>query len=121
MRPERRRHERIRIRAEARLQDGGKEAHLHARDLSLGGAFVAVEPGDGDGLDFAEGVVVDLLLCPDEEGPHHAVVDGASLHASARIVRALGTSEDTIQRLVRGDARTVSPQLRDMVIDLYDA
>lgn len=88
MRPERRRHERIRIRAEARLQDGGKEAHLHARDLSLGGAFVAVEPGDGDGLDFAEGVVVDLLLCPDEEGPHHAVVDGASLHASARIVRA---------------------------------
>jgi len=42
-------------------------------------------------------------------------------HGSARIARALGTSEDTIQRLVRGDARTVSPQLRDAVVDLYDA
>jgi hypothetical protein len=34
-------------------------------------------------------------------------------HGSARISRALGASEDTIQRLVRGDARTVSPPLRD--------
>jgi len=42
-------------------------------------------------------------------------------HGSARIARALGTSEDTIQRLVRGDARTVSPQLRDAVVGLYDA
>ena len=42
-------------------------------------------------------------------------------HGSARIARALGTSEDTIQRLVRGDARTVSPQLHDAVADLYDA
>jgi hypothetical protein len=42
-------------------------------------------------------------------------------HGSARIARALGASEDTIQRLVRGDARTVTPQLRDAVADLYDA
>src|SRR6185312_10140971 len=42
-------------------------------------------------------------------------------HGSARIARALGTSEDTIQRLVRGDAHTVSLQLRDAVADLYDA
>ncbi len=42
-------------------------------------------------------------------------------HGSARIARALGASEDTIQRLVRGDARTVSPQLREEVADLYDA
>ena len=42
-------------------------------------------------------------------------------HGSARIARALGAREDTIQRLVRGDARTVSPQLRDAVADLYDA
>ena len=42
-------------------------------------------------------------------------------HGSARIARALGASEDTIQRLVRGDARTVSPQLRDAAADLYDA
>jgi hypothetical protein len=30
-------------------------------------------------------------------------------HGSARISRALGVREDTIQRLVRGDARTISP------------
>jgi hypothetical protein len=42
-------------------------------------------------------------------------------HGSARIARALGVREDTIQRLVRGDARTVSLQLRDTVADLYDA
>jgi hypothetical protein len=42
-------------------------------------------------------------------------------HGSARIARALGASEDTIQRLVRGDARTISPSLRDAVIGLYDA
>jgi hypothetical protein len=42
-------------------------------------------------------------------------------HGSARIARALGASQDTIQRLVRGDARTISPQLRDAAADLYDA
>jgi hypothetical protein len=42
-------------------------------------------------------------------------------HGSARIARALDVSETTIQDLVRGDARTVSPKLRDKVITLYDA
>jgi hypothetical protein len=42
-------------------------------------------------------------------------------HGSSRIARALGIREDTIQRLVRGDARTVSSSLRDAVIGLYDA
>ncbi len=42
-------------------------------------------------------------------------------HGSARIARALGVREDTIQRLARGDARTISPQLRDAMSDLYDA
>ena len=42
-------------------------------------------------------------------------------HGSARISRALGVREETIQRLVRGDARTVSPPLRDAIADLYDA
>ena len=42
-------------------------------------------------------------------------------HGSARISRALGVREETIQRLVRGDARTISPQLRDAIADLYDA
>ncbi len=42
-------------------------------------------------------------------------------HGSARIARALGVREETIQRLVRGDARSISPPLRDAVADLYDA
>ena len=42
-------------------------------------------------------------------------------HGSARIGRALGVREETIQRLVRGDARTISPPLRNAVADLYDA
>jgi hypothetical protein len=42
-------------------------------------------------------------------------------HGSARIGRALGVREETIQRLVRGDARTISPPLRDAISDLYDA
>jgi hypothetical protein len=42
-------------------------------------------------------------------------------HGPARISRALGVREETIQRLVRGDARTISPQLRDAIADLYDA
>src|SRR5712675_1565468 len=42
-------------------------------------------------------------------------------HGSARIARALGVREMTIRQIVRGDARTVSPRLRDQVADLYDA
>ena len=42
-------------------------------------------------------------------------------HGSARIARALGVRETAISELVRGDARTVSPKLRDEVTALYDA
>jgi hypothetical protein len=42
-------------------------------------------------------------------------------HSSARIARALGIRELTIQRLVNGDATTISPHLRDAITDLYDA
>jgi plasmid maintenance system antidote protein VapI len=42
-------------------------------------------------------------------------------HSSARITRALGVRETAISELVRGDARTVSPELRDKVTALYDA
>jgi hypothetical protein len=42
-------------------------------------------------------------------------------HGGARIARALGIRELTIQRLVNGDATTVSPHLRDAITDLYDA
>ena len=42
-------------------------------------------------------------------------------HGSARIARAARRPPRTIRKLVRGDARTVSPQLRDAIADLYDA
>ena len=41
-------------------------------------------------------------------------------HGSARIARALGVREMTIRQIVRGDARTVSPRLRDQVADEAD-
>jgi hypothetical protein len=41
-------------------------------------------------------------------------------HGSARIARALGVREETIQRLVRGDSTTINTQLRDAITDLYD-
>ena len=42
-------------------------------------------------------------------------------HGSARIARAAGASEQAVQKLARGDARTVSPQLADAIAALYDA
>jgi transcriptional regulator with XRE-family HTH domain len=42
-------------------------------------------------------------------------------HDSARIARAAGVSEKTIRKLARGDAKTVSPRLRDAVTAVYDA
>jgi len=42
-------------------------------------------------------------------------------HGSACIARAAGVSEQAIQRLARGDAKTVSPRLRDAVAAVYDA
>jgi hypothetical protein len=41
-------------------------------------------------------------------------------HGSARIARATGAHPVTIRKLVRGDAPTVSQQLRDAIADLYD-
>jgi hypothetical protein len=42
-------------------------------------------------------------------------------HGSARIARALGIRHATIAHLVRGDAATISPHLRDAITGLYDA
>ena len=42
-------------------------------------------------------------------------------HGSARIARAAGAHPATIRQLVRGDARTVSPQLRTAIIAVYEA
>ena len=41
-------------------------------------------------------------------------------HSSARIARAVGTSDKTIRKLLRGDAKTISVRLRDAIADLYD-
>jgi hypothetical protein len=42
-------------------------------------------------------------------------------HGSARIARAAGVHPQTIRKVVRGDVRTVSQQLRDAIAGLYDA
>jgi hypothetical protein len=42
-------------------------------------------------------------------------------HSSARIARAVGASDKTIRKLVRGDSKTISPQLHDAIADVYDA
>jgi hypothetical protein len=42
-------------------------------------------------------------------------------HGSARIARAVGAHPKTIRALVRGDATTISPKLRDAIIGVYDA
>ncbi len=42
-------------------------------------------------------------------------------HSSARIARAVGASDKTIRKLVRGDAKTISPALHDAIADVYDA
>ena len=42
-------------------------------------------------------------------------------HGSARIARAVGADPTTIRDLVRGDATTISPRLRDAITAVYDA
>jgi hypothetical protein len=41
-------------------------------------------------------------------------------HGSARIAGAVGASDQTIRALVRGDAATIRPQLRDAIIAVYE-
>jgi hypothetical protein len=41
-------------------------------------------------------------------------------HGSARIARTTGVSDKTIRALVSGQARTVSPRLRDAITEVYD-
>jgi hypothetical protein len=42
-------------------------------------------------------------------------------HSCARIARAAGASEQTIQKITRGQTATVHPALRDAVTAVYDA
>jgi transcriptional regulator with XRE-family HTH domain len=42
-------------------------------------------------------------------------------HGSARVAREAGVSDQAIQKLTRGDVKTVSPRLRDAIAAVYDA
>jgi len=42
-------------------------------------------------------------------------------HGSARIAREAGVSDQAIQKLIRGDVKTVSPHLRDAIAAVYEA
>ena len=42
-------------------------------------------------------------------------------HDSTRIARAVNVRAHTIQKLVRGEAATVSPEVRDLACQLWDA
>jgi hypothetical protein len=42
-------------------------------------------------------------------------------HGSPRLARALSVRKTSIQELVSGRARTISPHLRDAITDLYEA
>jgi hypothetical protein len=42
-------------------------------------------------------------------------------HGSARIAREAGVSDQAVQKLIRGDVKTVSPHLRDAITAVYDA
>jgi transcriptional regulator with XRE-family HTH domain len=42
-------------------------------------------------------------------------------HTCARIARAVGASDKTIRKLLRGDAKTISLRLRDAIAEVYDA
>jgi hypothetical protein len=93
---ERRRHERVHVRAEARVVLAGRESSLTARDVSLGGAYLAervtAHDGTADGLLRREptlqaGQKLMLIILPDEDAPNHAGDAGNSVRAAARIVR----------------------------------
>jgi hypothetical protein len=82
---ERRQHERFVIRAEAELRRNGTIAHLSARDVSVGGAYLVARLADF--MQLRTGCILDLTLTIDEDAPHHAFDDGSTIHARARIVR----------------------------------
>jgi hypothetical protein len=42
-------------------------------------------------------------------------------HGSGRIAREAGVSDQSVQKLTRGDIKTVSPRLRDAVAAVYEA
>jgi hypothetical protein len=82
---ERRGHERVLIRAEVVLRKGVHVERMTARDISIAGVFL--ETSLFDHIDLKTGSRFDLTLHVDEQGPTHAVEEGHTIHAQARIVR----------------------------------
>src|ERR1700722_291178 len=111
---------------------------LHRAGITYQAIAIAAGLDPGTGRDLAHGrrhpvrgtTAAVLTMKPETIPPARLDAGGTRLrlralhvmgHGSARIARALGVRETTIQELVRGDARTVSPKLRDKVTALYDA
>jgi c-di-GMP-binding flagellar brake protein YcgR len=85
MREERRRYLRVAVRAEATLVRNGTKARLPVRDISIGGAFLAVPLSDH--IELKTGGRFALTLIIDEEMPSPGEEDGSTVHTQARIVR----------------------------------
>jgi hypothetical protein len=82
---ERRRHERVRVRAEVSLAQHGRTETMATRDVSVSGAFL--ETTLHDHMDLGTGCRCELTLVIDEDTPAHASEDGHTVHLHARIVR----------------------------------
>lgn len=82
---ERRRHERVSLRAEVVLARNGHRAQMAAYDVSLGGAFLETDLSAH--IELKTGARCEVTLHVDENTPTHACQDGHTIHARARIVR----------------------------------
>ena len=113
-----------------RLRQDGRTYRAIAAAAGLDRATVS-RPGTAAAASPNRGTTAAVLAVTSQAVPRGRVDAGGTRlrlralhvmgHGSARIARALGVREMTIRQIVRGDARTVSPRLRDQVADLYDA
>src|ERR1700722_8335420 len=111
---------------------------LHRAGITYQAIAIAAGLDPGTGRDLAHGrrhpvrgtTAAVLTMKPETIPPARLDAGGTRLrlralhvmgHGSARIARALGVRETAIQELIRGDARTLSPKLRDKITALYDA
>jgi hypothetical protein len=113
----------------SRLRENGGSYRAIARVAGVGPMTVhAIAAGHRQPTPGTEAA---LLAVTSDALPHARVDAGGTRlrlralhvmgHGSARIARAAGASEKTIRKLARGDAKTVSPRLRDAVTAVYDA
>ena len=118
------------------LRDHLNELRLHGGTYRTIGAAAAVAPTTVHDLaigrrDGTGSIARALLAVTSDELPQGRLDAGGTRlrlramhvmgHSSARIARAVGASDKTIRKLVRGDAKTISPDLHDAIADVYDA